>query len=185
MIVIASDLKHGMVIRYQGTLHRVVLAELHMGGGKMGGAEHIKLRNLATGAVTERRSRPDERLEVVDVEKQKLTYLYQDGDFYVFMNPESYEQIPIHADQLGKTVEFLREDFEVTGVFFEESPLAIEFPEFVDMRVVTSPPPIHDQESTYKSVTLENGRNILVPPFIKEGDLIRVNVETGKYMERV
>jgi elongation factor P len=83
-------------------------------------------------------------------------------------------------------VEFLKEDFEVTGVFFEESPLAIEFPESVDMRVVTSPPPIHDQDSSnYKSVTLENGRNILVPPFIKQGDLIRVNVETGKYMERV
>ena len=170
------------MLRQEGQLYQVLSAELHLGGGKMGGVEHIKLRNLATGAVAERRLRPDERLEVVEVERQRLEYLYQDGEFYVFMNPQSYEQVPIHADRLGDRVRFLKEEMGVTGLFFEESLLTLQFPEAVDLRVVTSPPPI---TSTYKSVTLENGMEILVPHFIKEGDRVRVNVETGKYMERI
>ena len=146
--------------------------------------EQIKLRNLATGSVLERRFRPEERLEVVEVQKQKLEYLYQDGEFYVFMNPESYDQVSIHTDQLGDKVRFLKDEMMVTGLFFEtERILSLQFPEFVDLRVVTSPPPIHDQEtSTSKSVTLENGMEILVPHFVKEGDSVRVDVETGRYI---
>ncbi len=102
-MVTASDLKTGMVLRQEGQLYQVLSAELHLGGGKMGGVEHIKLRNLATGAVAERRLRPDERLEVVEVERQRLEYLYQDGEFYVFMNPQSYEQVPIHADRAQRS----------------------------------------------------------------------------------
>jgi elongation factor P len=152
----------------------------------MSGVEHVKLRVLATGAVLERRFRPDERLESVEVERQKLSYLYQDGDFHVFMNPESYEQVPIHSTQLGNRVRFLREEMEVTGLFVDGSPLALQFPEHVDLKVVTAPPPLHDQEtSTSKSVTLENGMEILVPQFIRQGDRVRVSVETGKYLVRV
>lgn len=186
MVIAASALRAGMVIRQNGQLFQVLSAEYHLGGGKMGGIEHLKLRNLATGAVLERRFRSDERLDVVEVERQRLDYLYQDGDFYVFMNPESYEQVPIHSDLLGHKVRFLQENLEVTGLFFEENPLTLEFPEFVDLCVVTSSPPLHDQEtSTYKSVLLENGVEVLVPQFIKEGDRVRVHIETGKYMERV
>lgn len=175
-----------MVVRQEGQLHQVISAEFHMGGGKMAGVEHVKLRNIATGAVLERRFRPDERIEVVEVERRRMEFLYQDGDFYVFMDPQSYEQVSIHREQLGERVRYLKESLEVNGVFFEGNPLTIQFPEFVDLRVVVSPPPLHEQEtSTYKEVTLENGMEILVPQFIKQGDLVRVNVETGKYMERV
>lgn len=152
----------------------------------MGGVEHLRLRNLETGVVTEARLRPDERVEILDVERRRLDYLYQDGDFHVFMDPTTYEQSSIHLDLLGDKVAFLKEEVEVTGLFLGESPLTLEFPEWIDLQVVTSPPPSHDQESsTQKEVTLENGMEILVPHFIKEGDVVRVNVETRKYMERV
>lgn len=152
----------------------------------MSGVEHAKLRNLSTGTVVERRYRPDEKLEVVELDRQRLEYLYQDGEHYVFMNPDNFEQTPIHTDLLGDGLRFLKENLEVTGLFFEGRPLVVQFPEWVDLQVITSPPPLHDQEtSTYKEVTLENGMEILVPPFIKEGDRVRVNVETAKYVERV
>ncbi len=138
---LASDLKPGMVLRHEGQLCLILSTELRMGGGRMGAMEQIKLRNLATGSVLERRFRPEERLEVVEVQKQKLEYLYQDGEFYVFMNPESYDQVSIHTDQLGDKVRFLKDEMMVTGLFFEERILSLQFPEFVDLRVVTSPPP--------------------------------------------
>ncbi len=182
----ASEIKGGMVLRLDGQLFQVVLSDFHQGTGKMGGQQHVKIRNLATGHVLERRYRPDEKLEVVEVDRRRLEYSYQDGEFHVFMDPETFDQVPIHRDLLEGKIPFLKEELPVTGIFHEKRPLTLQFPEFVDLEVTTSPPPIHEQEtSTPKSVTLENGMEILVPPFIKEGDRVRVNVETGKYMERV
>jgi len=175
-----------MVIRQGEHYFQIVASDLHMGGGKMGAVEHLRLKNLDSGIVTEVRFRPDERVEAVDVERRRLDYLYQDGEFYVFMDPVSYEQASIHGDRLGDKIPFLKEDVEVTGLFLADTPLTLEFPEWVDLRVVTSPPPSHDQEtSTQKEVTLENGMEILAPHFIKEGDMVRINLETRKYMERV
>lgn len=184
--MLASHLKPGMVLRHDKNLYQVLSAQFQMGGGKMGGLEHVKLRSLNTGTVVERSFRPDEKIETVEVERRKLEYLYQDSDYFVFMNPETYEQVPIHSSQIGERGHFLKENMLVTGLFLDERPLNLQFPEFVDLRVLTAPPPRHDQEtSTYKSVTLENGMEILTPQFIKQGDLVRVDVESGKYLERV
>jgi len=182
----ATDLKRGMVIRHQGHLSQILSTDFHQGGGKMGGLQHVRLRNLETGAVIEVRLRPDEKAEVVDIDRKRLEYIYQDGEFFVFMSPETFDQAPVHSSLLGDKTRFLKEGTEVTGLFFEGNPVTLEFPEHVDLRVTTSPPPRHDQEtSTYKSVTLENGMEILAPQFIKEGDILRVDTEAGKYMERV
>lgn len=184
--MIAADLKAGMVVRQDAHLHQVLLNEFHKGGGKMGGLQHVKLRSLSSGVVLERRFRPDEKVEVVDVEKQNLEYLYQDGEFYVFMNPKTYEQMPLHSDLLGHRAQFLQENMTVTGLSLDGKTVSLQFPAWVDLRVITSPPPRHEQEtSTYKTITLENGMEILAPHFIKQGDTVRVDVETGKYLERV
>ena len=152
----------------------------------MGGVQHLKLRNLATGAILERRFRPGESVELVEVERQRLQYLYQDDEFHVFMNPENFEQVPIHASQLGDNVRYLKEGLEAQGLFQEEALLSLQFPDHVDLRVTVAPPPLHEQDTTTpKTVILENGMEILAPQFIKEGDLVRVSVETGKYMERL
>jgi len=181
----ASNLKSGMIVRLEGHLSQILNTEHHMGGGKMGSLEHIKVRNLMTGAVGEKRFRPDERVDMVEVDKQKLDYLYQDGDQYIFMNPRTYDQIPIPAEQLGMKSKFLTEGMEVTGLFLDDKPIAIVFPEHVDLKVVTSPPALHEQDtSTYKKVTLENRMEILTPQFVKQGDIVRVDTETGKYLGR-
>jgi elongation factor P len=182
----ASNLKAGMIVRLDGHLSQVLTAEHHMGGGKMGSLEYIRLRNLATGAVGDKRFRPDERVDTVEVDKQKLDFLYQDADQYVFMNPSTYDQIPIRADQLGTKTRFLTEGMEVTGLFLDDNAIAVLFPEHVDLKVVTSPPALREQDtSTYKTVTLENRMEILTPQFIKEGDTVRVDTESGKYLGRV
>jgi len=181
----ASNLKSGMIIRLEGHLSQILATEHHMGGGKMGSLEHVRLRNLMTGAVGEKRFRPDERVDMVEVDKQKLDYLYQDADQYVFMNPRTFDQIPIPAEQLGTKSRFLSEGMEVTGLFLEDKPIAVAFPEHVDLKVVTAPPALHEQDtSTYKKVTLENRMEILTPQFIKQGDTVRVDTETGKYLGR-
>ncbi len=181
----ASNLKAGMIVRLDGHLSQILATEHHMGGGKMGSLEHIRVRNLMTGAVGEKRFRPDERVDMVEVDKQKLDYLYQDTDHYVFMNPRTYDQVPIPADQLGTKTRFLTEGMEVTGLFLDDRAIAILFPEHVDLKVVTSPPALHEQDtSTYKKVTLENKMEILTPQFIKEGDTVHVDTETGKYLGR-
>ncbi|RPI27610.1 MAG: elongation factor P [Acidobacteria bacterium] len=182
----ASNLKSGMVVRLDGHLCQILTTEHHMGGGRMGSLAHIRIRNLATSAVGEKRFRPDERVEMVDVDKQKLDYLYQDGDLFFFMNPVTFDQIPIPQDQLGGKVRFLSEGMGVTGLFLDEKPIAILFPDHVDLKVVTAPAPLREQDtSTYKKVTLENRLEVLTPQFIKEGDTVRVDTETGKYLNRV
>ncbi len=181
----ASNLKAGMIVRLDGHLSQIVTTEHHMGGGQMGSLEHARVRNLTTGAVVEKRFRPDERIDMVEVDKQKLDYLYQDTDQYVFMNPRTYDQIPIPADRLGTKTRFLTEGMEVTGLFLDENAIAIVFPDHVDLKVVSSPPAFHDQDtSRYKKVTLENKMEILTPQFIKQGDTVRVDTETRKYLGR-
>jgi elongation factor P len=151
----ASDLKRGMVIQRDGHPCQVLSSEFHTGSGKMGGIQHVKLKNLRTGIVLDQRFRPDERVEQVETERKKFDHLYRDGEFYVFMNPDSYEQVSIHESELSGKEVFLTEGLEISALFCEGSLLAIDFPEFVDLRVVTAPPPLHEQDtSTYKSVTL-------------------------------
>lgn len=175
-----------MVVRAENHLWQVLSSEFHMGSGQMGGLQHAKLKNLNTGVVVEKRFRPDEKLETVDVEKESLEFSYQDGDFYVFMNPQTYDQVSIHRELIGNKDRFLKEGLAVTGLFLEGQPLNLQFPESVELRVVTAPPPRREQEtSTLKAVTLENGMQVLTPQFIKEGDLVRVDVETGKYVQRL
>jgi elongation factor P len=185
-MITASNLKRGVVFRAEGHLYQVMSAEHHMGGGKMGGVEHLRLKDLESGGIVERRFRPEEKIEPIEVEKRKLEYLDQDGDFQVFMDLESYEQFPIPAEMIGDKHRFLSEELIVTGQFLDMRPLNIEFPEWVDLRVTVAPPPLHEQDSTTgKTVRLENNMEILAPQFIEEGDTVRVSVETGKYMERV
>ncbi len=181
----ASNLKSGMVVRLDGHLCQILATEHHMGGGKMGSLEHVRIRNLMSGAVGEKRFRPDERVDMVEVDRQKLDYLYQDGDQYVFMNPRTFDQVPIPGEQIGSKSKFLSESLEVTGLFLDDKPIAILFPEHVDLKVMTAPPAHHEQDtSTYKKVMLENRMEILTPQFIKQGDTVRVDTETGKYLGR-
>jgi elongation factor P len=101
------------------------------------------------------------------------------------MNLTTYEQFPISQDLVGEQKNFLKEDSNIRVAFYKENPIHIDFPEFVELKVTTSPPSVHEKEAVMKKVTLENGLEILAPQFIKEGDLVKVNTQTQKYVEKI
>jgi len=182
----ASGLRAGMAVRVEGVLYKLIGAEYHGGGGKMGGVTHAKLRNLETGTLREWRFRGDQVVQEVLPERQVMQYLYGDGDTSYFMHVETFEQIGIHNRRIGRAVPFLKEDMTLSVEFFDGQPMSIVFPDIVEVRVAETAPPVHTQgnDNVWKEARLENGVGVMVPPFIAPGETIRVEIETGKYVER-
>lgn len=185
-MITASELRAGMVIRLEGQTWRVVEAAAHAGTAKLGGSVHARLLRLGTGSETDRRFRLEEKLEDLDLLKRQLEYSYQTGEEFCFMDPESFEQLPLPRYLIGDGHRFLKEGMRLPVEFLDERPVRVVFPDTVDLRVVTTAQPMHaSQTSTMKAARLENGMEVLVPLFIKEGEVVRINVASGKYVERV
>jgi elongation factor P len=185
-MIVATDLRPGMVVRLEGELHKVVESVYHAGGGKLTGTVHAKLAAVRSGSVIERRFRPDDRLDRVELERAQWRYIYADGDDLYFMNPDTYEQMPIRREILGEAARFLQPDMSVSVETYEGAPVHVIFPAVVELKVASTAEPAHQREtSAMKHATLENGLEILVPVFIKVGDLVRIDTATGKYLERV
>jgi elongation factor P len=185
-MVTAAQLRAGMAIRHEGQTYKVLIADYHPGQGKMGGVAHTRLKNLSTGTLWEHSFRADLKLEDLPVEKQPMDFLYADAGECVFMNPETYEQISIPASVIGEQARFLMPEMRVPVEFVEGQPISVVFPEIVELRVIDTGPPSHQQQdSTFKGAQLENGIQVMVPQFIKTGDLIRLDSHALKYVDRV
>jgi len=182
----AKDLRAGTVIRLDGELHSVASAEYHSGAGKFGSAVFATMRNLRTGHVRELRLHTGDKLDDVELERREMEYLYSDGAAFYFMNPETFEQVGVPRAAIGAAERFLRPNMRVPVELHEERVVNVAFPAAVELKVVTAPPGLRDSEgSTFKTVVLENGMEVLAPQFIKEGDFVKIEVATGKYLERV
>ena len=181
-----SELRPRMTLRLEGSLYRVVSADYHGGQGKMGGVMHAKLRSLETGRERERSFRADETVEEVQPERLSLQFLYADGPVSYFMNPQTFEQVGIDTERLGKAAAWLTEEVVVPVEFVDGRPLGIVFPDVAEARVAETAAPYHPPgtDNVWKEATLENGLVVMVPPFIDVGESIRVEVDTGKYVER-
>jgi elongation factor P len=185
-MVTASELRAGMIVEVEGQMYRVLSAEYRAGGGKMPGAVHARLQDLATGSVTDRRLRAEEKLSTVSVERESMEFLYQDGDAFYFMNPVTFEQLPVPRQVLGTKAGFLQPGLRLPVETIGERAIGVVLPESVDLRVASTAQPMHQREtSALKKAVLENGMEVLVPLFIKEGEVIRIEVATGRYLERV
>lgn len=185
-MIAASQLRAGMAIRHEGQLYKVISAEYHPGQGKMGGVTHAHLQNLETGAYWDHGFRSDLKLEDVTLDKVPMEFLYRDGDLCVFMNPETFEQVEIPAAKLGRQADLLREQMRVAVEFTEGKPVSIQLPDFLEFTVEETAPPAHNQQdSTWKEAKLQNGLVVMVPQFIKTGDVIRLDVQKLQYMDRV
>jgi elongation factor P len=185
-MVIASQLRSGMILKVDQDLFKVIDSEYHLGQGKMPGSVHAKLRNVLKGSLKELRCRPEERLEETQLEKQEMEFLYSDADSATFMNPRTYDQVSIPLAAIGATAAFLQPEVKVPVEFYQGQPVSIVFPEIVEAKVLTTAQPIHQQQdNTYKPATLENGLELKVPHFIKPGETIRVEVASGRYVDRV
>jgi elongation factor P len=184
-MITASQLRQGMVVRHEGHAYKVLIADYHPGQGKMGGTTHTRLKNLDTGTTWEHSFRSDLKLEDLQVEKQPLEFLYSEGDLFYFMHPESYEQFTIAAAIIGEHSPFLKEGMELPVEFVDGTPVSILFPDMLEVRIADTMPPVHQQQdSTWKTAALDNGVEIMVPQFIKTGDMIRLDMHTLKYMDR-
>jgi len=184
-MVLASHLRAGLAIRHEGQLYKVLVAVYHPGQGKMGGACHCRLRNLGTGTLWEHSFRSDLRLEDVPLGKEPMDYLYADAAGHCFMNPETFEQVTIPASLIGEQAQLLQAQMRVHVESVEGNPVSVVFPDVLDVRIADTSPPVHaQQDSNWKTAKLETGVQIMVPQFIKVGDMIRLDVANLKYMER-
>ena len=185
-MVSASELRPGMVIKIDGEPFSVVEAVHHIGQGKMPGSVHARLRDMLKGTTKELRFRPEERLEETTLQKQEMEFLYSDADSATFMNPQNFDQISIPLETIGPGHAFLKSEMTVPVEFYEGRPVSVLLPETVELAVQTTSPPVHQQQdSVYKSATLENGMEVMVPQFIAPGETVRIEVATGKYVERL
>jgi len=185
-VVIASQLRPGMVVKVGEDILKVIESTFHVGQGKMPGSVHAKLQSVRKGTFKELRFRPEERLEDVPLLKQEMEFLYSDADSATFMNPQTFDQVSIPLEALGAAEKFLKPEMKIPVEFHEGEPVSIVFPGIVEVKVETTAQPVHQQQdNTYKAATLENGLEVMVPHFIRSGEIVRVEVATGKYIDRV
>ena len=185
-MVAAAELREGLVLRIEGQIYKVLEAEYKAGAAKMGGVVKAKLINLRTGHLWEPHFRPLERLETLELERRKMEFLYAEGGSCTFMRPDTFEQVEVPRAILGLAAGFLEPGMEVPVDFFEGEAIGAVFPEVVEARVATTAPPMHSsQDNAWKEAQLENGLTIHVPLFIAPGEIVRVDVKTGRYLERV
>lgn len=184
-MVVASELRAGMVIRLEGEIYKVLEVESKAGAAKMGGVVKTKLVNVKSGRQWEPHFRPQERLEDLELDRHMMEFLFSDGGTCTFMRPDTFEQIGIPSAIVGAAENFLQAGMELPVEFFEGEPISIVFPDIAEARVATTAPPMHaQQDSAWKEARLENGLSIRVPLFIGPGELLRVEVSTGRYVER-
>lgn len=181
-----ADFRVGMVIKYNGELHRID-EFIHRTPGNLRAFVQAKLRNLRNGRVTENRFRSGEEVEEVRVEQKEFQYLYHDGASHQFMDKETYEQMPVDEKALGEGSKFLKEGEIVQLMLVGTDVIGAEIPPNVELKVVETVPGVRGDTATgaTKPAKLETGATVNVPLFINEGDTIRVDTRSGGYLERV
>jgi elongation factor P len=185
-MVIASELREGMIVRIEGQTYKVLEVQAKAGAAKMGGVVKTKLVNVRGGRIWEPHFRPQERLEELEIERHVLEFLFVQNDTCTFMRPDTYEQVEVPSAILGPGERFLEPGMQLPVEFFENEPIAVVFPEIAEVRVAETAPAVHSQQDgAWKEATLENGLAIHVPLFIAPGETVRVEVKTGRYLERV
>ncbi len=181
-----SQIKQGKIIQINKEPYLVIKSDHHkMGRG--GAVLKTKLRNLINGSILDKTFQGNERAEEAHTEKKKAAFLYTDEDNAHFMDNNSFEQVSLGLESLGEKVNFLKEGVDVSVLYFEGNPVAIELPAKIELSVVQAPPGVkgNSASNTTKQVELETGLTISAPMFVEKGDMVRVNTETGEYVERV
>lgn len=181
----ATQIRRGNVIVFNGEPCRVVDFHHHT-PGNLRAFVQAKMRNLKTGTMFEHRFRAADTVERAFLETHELQYLYNDGLHYHFMNTESFEQVALDEEALGDAAQWLTEGMVIQAEFFEGRPIGVELPNSLEIEVAETEPAAKGDTKTavMKPARLANGVTVMVPPFINQGDLIRVDPREGKYIER-
>jgi elongation factor P len=174
-----------MVIKFNNELYSI-FSMVHRTPGNLRGFVQVKMRNLRSGSMTEHRFSSEDKVERAMLDEQEMEYLYDDGEYYYFMNTETFEQMHLTRDILGDGVDYLIPQLKVNVEFYEGKAMSVELPPTVDLKVVETEPGL--KGATVSNVTkpakLETGLVVQVPAFINEGELIKVSTAEGTYQER-
>ena len=185
MAIPATQMRPGMIIKHNNDLHLVFSVE-HRTPGNLRAFIQAKLRNVRTGAMFEHRFRSGDAIDKINVDEVAMEFLYQDGDDFYFMNTETYEQTHLTRDTLGDSVDYLTPNLQIKVEFYDGKAVGIELPQTVELTVVETEPGL--KSATASSVTkpakTETGLVVQVPPFINEGEKIRVDTAEGAYLSR-
>ena len=181
----AKDIRRGMVILYSNVPHRVLDCQ-HRTPGNLRAFVQAKLRNIVTGLSTEARFSSTEAVERVTLEQHEMEFLYESDGLYNFMNTENFEQVALDGDVLGDAVNYLIPNSRIVIEFHDVTPMGVELPKTIDLKVTDTPPGLKTATVTnaLKPATTETGLVVQVPNFINTGDVIRVDTETGAYLQR-
>ena len=186
MSISTNDLKNGMTLELDGTLFQVIEFQ-HVKPGKGGAFVRTKLRNVRTGAVVERTFNAGVKVGLAIVDRRAMQFLYRDGDGFVFMDTESYEQVNVPAGIVGDTARYLSEGAMATVALYLGNPISVELPASAALKVTQTQAAVRGDTRTnvMKPATLETGYVVQVPLFVEEGERIKVDTRTGNYIERV
>ncbi|MEA2065084.1 MAG: elongation factor P [Patescibacteria group bacterium] len=181
-----NEIKLNKTIKINNDPYSVISVQ-HLKMGRGGAILKTKLKNLINGSVLDYTFKGADKAEEADLTRTKADFLYREGDDYFFIDQVSFEQFSFNKNLLGNKTDFLKDGLEVDILNFEDNPVAIDLPKKVELKVVEAPPGIKGDtaQGGTKQVVLETGAAINVPLFINTDDIVRVNTETGKYVERV
>jgi elongation factor P len=185
MQVSTAEFKKGLKILFDGAPYTIVDFQ-HVKPGKGGAFVRTKLKHMRLGRVIDNTFRAGEKVELVDFEEKRMQFLYKD-DRYHFMDLDTYDQISLSAEEVGEARDFLKENTEVEILFIEGSPVTVELPNFIEIRIAKTDPGIRGDTASggSKPATLETGAVIQVPLFLNEGDVVKVDTRSGDYLGRV
>ena len=185
-MITPTQFKPGMTIELDGTLFTILNFQ-HIKPGKGQAFVKSKLKNLKTGAITDKNFRPDEKIEMAHLDHRRMQYLYRDHEDYIFMDTASFEQMSLSEAQIGDTSRYLKEEMTVEVSMYEGKPVAVELPIFVELKVVETVPGVKGDTATggTKPAKLETGAAVQVPLFVNEGDTVKIDTRTGDYVTRV
>ena len=184
-MITAGDFRNGVTFDMDGSVFQIIEFQ-HVKPGKGAAFVRTKIRNVISGAVVEKTFNPTDKFPTAFIERKDMEYLYNDGDLYYFMDPETYETVPIDRSKLGDAFRFVKENMVVKILSYKGVIFGSEAPNFVELLVTQTEPGVRGDTATNvtKPATLETGAEIRVPIFINEGEMIRVDTRTGEYMER-
>ena len=184
-MIAATQIRPGMFIEFEGQVYHV-LESIHRTPGNLRAFMQVKMRNIRTGNQTEQRFSSFDKVEKVNLDNQKMQFLYKEGDDFFFMNTDNYEQVQLNTNELGDAANFLLPDAVIQVQFYEGKPVGIDLPKSMEFKVIETEPSQEGQTATssYKPAKIETGIIIKVPQFINEGDVIKVDPTTHEYMER-
>ncbi len=184
-MISAGDFRNNMCFEMDGQVYQVVEFQ-HVKPGKGAAFVRTKYKNVKTGSVVERSFNPNEKFEQAQLERRDMQYLYSDGDLYYFMDQESYDQIPIHAEAIGDAIKFLKEEMICKVLSYKGEIFSVELPITVELEIIECEPGVRGDtaNNVTKYATLETGAVIKVPLFVNQNEIVRVDTRTGEYLER-